>query len=78
MNDQKNESPVLSGETEVENLEKNETTLAAGVEEAGIEASSETAEEKVNLNQLEKIAARQREEAAEAEEEREAEVQIII
>ena len=73
MNDQKNESPVLSGETEVENLEKNETTLAAGGEGAGNADSSETAEEKVNLNQLEKIAARQREEAAEAEEEREAE-----
>ena len=68
MNEQKNETPVMSGETEPEV----KTSLSGAGEETGNAAPLEK-EEKVNLNQLEQIAAQQREEAAEVEEEKAAE-----
>lgn len=68
MNEQKNETPVMSGETEPD--VKN--SLSGAGEETGNAAPLEK-EEKVNLNQLEQIAAQQREEAAEVEEEKAAE-----
>lgn len=68
MNEQKNETPVMSGETEPDV----KTSLSGAGEETGNAAPLEK-EEKVNLNQLEQIAAQQREEAAEVEEEKAAE-----